>query len=159
MYAKIPLKFRIDMLYTEHIEGGRGLVSIGANVQDETFKLQEYIRKIDGPKGWRAQWMSKLKTHPLVLSQTDRWCGQILSKTRESKSETRRRISEIAGLEHFSTHHQYAQHHHVSVNFMCSFSHFYVLQGQCLLNKYPEGCTWVLHVGMETQAQSNSKYC
>ena len=33
-------------LYAKQKEGGRGLVSVGDIIQDETTKIQEYIRKI-----------------------------------------------------------------------------------------------------------------
>lgn len=33
-------------LDAKHSGGGRGLVSIRATIQDETFKLQEYVRKM-----------------------------------------------------------------------------------------------------------------
>ena len=38
------------MLYTKRKEGGRGLVSVKATVQDETSKIREYIKK-NGPDG------------------------------------------------------------------------------------------------------------
>ena len=46
MYGGFHPKSSTLRLYTKRNEGGRGLVSIRATVQDETTKIQEYIRKM-----------------------------------------------------------------------------------------------------------------
>ncbi len=46
MHGGFHLKSSTLKLYSERKEGGRGLMSVRATIQDETTNIQEYIRKM-----------------------------------------------------------------------------------------------------------------
>lgn len=49
-------------LYTKQKEGGQGLVSVRATIQDETAKIQEYIRKMASSDDVLSGYLRQQKT-------------------------------------------------------------------------------------------------
>uniref|UniRef100_A0A7N8XHF5 Reverse transcriptase domain-containing protein n=1 Tax=Mastacembelus armatus TaxID=205130 RepID=A0A7N8XHF5_9TELE len=93
MHGGLHPKSSILRLYAKRKEGGRGLVSVRATIQDETAKIHEYIRKMAPSDGILSEYLRQQKPDAEDEEQEPSWQDKPLH------GMYHRQIQEVADIE------------------------------------------------------------